>query len=318
MKPICSLSLDLDNLWSYLKVHGDEAWADYPSYLDVFVPRLLGFLDERNLRISVFIVGRDAAIESNRRWLRMIADAGHEICNHSHQHEPWLHLYSREEVERELTASEEAIEAATGKRPSGFRGPGFSFSPQVLESLAERGYDYDASTFPSFIGPLARAYYFRTAGLAPEERKKRGELFGSINEVFRPNKPYQWQLGEEALLEIPVTTIPLLRAPFHFSYLIYLAQKSPALARLYLGLATALCRLTRTEPSILMHPLDFLGSEDVADLSFFPGMTSDSTTKLSWMSGFFDHLERRFTLVPMGDHAAAIRARGPARRLRIA
>ncbi len=167
MKPICSLSLDLDNLWSYLKVHGDETWTDYPSYLDVLVPRLLDFLEKRNLRISVFIVGRDAGIESNHRWLRMLADAGHEICNHSYQHEPWLHLYSPEEIDQELTASEEAIEAATGKRPSGFRGPGFSYSPQVLASLVERGYDYDASTFPSFIGPLARAYYFRTARLSP-------------------------------------------------------------------------------------------------------------------------------------------------------
>ena len=242
MKPICSLSLDLDNLWSYLKVHGDEAWAEYPSYLDVFVPRLLDFLQKRNLRVSVFIVGRDAGIESNRRWLRMLADAGHEICNHSYQHEPWLHLYSREEIEQELTASEEAIEAATGKRPLGFRGPGFSFSPQLLASLAERGYVYDASTFPSFIGPLARAYYFRTTRLSREERQKRSELFGGFGEVLLSNKPYRWQLDGRTLLEIPVTTIPLLRAPFHFSYLIYLAQKSPALARLYLGFATALCR----------------------------------------------------------------------------
>ena len=45
-KPIASLSLDLDNKWSYLKTHGDEGWDQYPSYLDVVVPRFLDILDE--------------------------------------------------------------------------------------------------------------------------------------------------------------------------------------------------------------------------------------------------------------------------------
>ena len=38
-KPICSLSLDLDNQWSYMKTHGDPGWEDFPSYLDIVVPR---------------------------------------------------------------------------------------------------------------------------------------------------------------------------------------------------------------------------------------------------------------------------------------
>lgn len=29
-----SISLDLDNLWSYLKIHGDDGWRSFPSYLD--------------------------------------------------------------------------------------------------------------------------------------------------------------------------------------------------------------------------------------------------------------------------------------------
>jgi peptidoglycan-N-acetylglucosamine deacetylase len=314
MKQLCSLSLDLDNLWSYMRVHGDERWAEYPSYLDVFVPRFLDFLARRKLKVSVFIVGQDAAIEANQFLLKSIAEAGHEICNHSFRHEPWLHLYSADEVASELAAAEKAIEVATGVRPSGFRGPGFSFSPSVLSCLVRRGYDYDASTFPSFIGPLARAYYFRTARLSQEERQKRSELFGSINEVWRPITPYEWTLPEGGLLEIPVTTIPMLRTPFHFSYLIFLAQKSRVLARLYLGLALAMCRFTGTEPSMLMHPLDFLGPEDAAELAFFPGMTTSAKAKLAWMNSFLDQIEKPFALVPMGEHAKAIRSRSKSLR----
>ncbi|NJM34570.1 MAG: polysaccharide deacetylase family protein [Rhodomicrobium sp.] len=310
MKPLCSLSLDLDNLWSYMRVHGDEGWAKFPSYLDVFVPRFLDFCAERDVKMTVFIVGQDAAIEENHRWLRMIAEAGHEICNHSFRHEPWLHNYSPDEIAEELSAAENAIEAATGVMPRGFRGPGFSFSREVLERLAARGYDYDASTFPTFIGPLARAYYFATAKLSKEERSERSHLFGSVRDVFRPNTPFYWTLDNGPLLEVPVTTIPLIRSPFHFSYLIFLAEKSPALARLYLRLAILLCRVTRTEPSMLLHPLDFLGPEDAAELQFFPGMKTGAATKTRWLGDFLDQFNEHFTLVAMGEHVRQIKRRG--------
>ena len=91
-KPIASLSLDLDNKWSYLKTHGDPGWEDFPSYLDTVVPRVLRFLEERSLTITFFVVGQDAALERNHDALTALAAAGHEIGNHSFSHEPWFHL----------------------------------------------------------------------------------------------------------------------------------------------------------------------------------------------------------------------------------
>ena len=37
-RPLCSLSLDLDDMWTYLKTHGDAGWQEYPSYLATVVP----------------------------------------------------------------------------------------------------------------------------------------------------------------------------------------------------------------------------------------------------------------------------------------
>ena len=37
-KLLASISLDLDDQWSYMKVHGDEGWETFPSYLDVVLP----------------------------------------------------------------------------------------------------------------------------------------------------------------------------------------------------------------------------------------------------------------------------------------
>jgi peptidoglycan-N-acetylglucosamine deacetylase len=308
-KPIASLSLDLDNQWSYMKTHGDPGWESYPSYLDLVVPRVLQMLRKYHLTITFFIVGQDAALEKNRAALRSIAEAGHEIGNHSFNHEPWLHLYSREEIEKELAIAESAIENATGMRPIGFRGPGFSLSDETLKVLTSRGYAYDASTFPTFLGPLARVYYFMTSKLSPEEKENRKLLFGSFWEGLRPLRPYRWQMAQKTLIEIPVTTMPIVKLPFHVSYLLYLGSFSSALANLYFRIALGLCKLTRVQPSLLLHPLDFVGNNDVAALNFFPGMSLSPEKKLKMVEGFLKIYCRHFEVLPMGLHAQSIAQR---------
>lgn len=303
---IASLSLDLDNQWSYMKTHGDEGWQSYPSYLDIVIPRVLDFLKERDIKITFFIVGQDASLEKNHAALRMITDAGHEIGNHSFKHEPWLHLYSEEEVEYELAIAEENIEKATGSRPIGFRGPGFSLSSTVLRVLSRRGYQYDASTFPTFLGPLARAYYFMSSKLSKEEMEKRKELFGKFREGFRPLNPYKWRLMGD-LIEIPVTTMPIFKLPIHVSYLLYLGVFSKTLALLYFRFAITLCRIMNVQPSLLLHPLDFMGEEDVPELAFFPAMNQPSYKKVAMVGKVLQILSEHYTIVPMSQHAEAIK-----------
>ena len=123
-KAATSLSLDLDNKWSYMKTHGDSGWETFPSYLDVVVPRALDILKAHHLTITFFVVGQDAALEKNHPALRSIAAAGHEIGNHSFNHEPWLHLYTDAAIDAELSQAEEHIHRATGQKPIGFRVPG--------------------------------------------------------------------------------------------------------------------------------------------------------------------------------------------------
>jgi len=301
--PICSLSLDLDNQWSYMKTHGDAGWESFPSYLDLVVPRALEILDRFGWKITFFIVGQDAALEKNREALQAIAAAGHEIGNHSFNHEPWLHLYTKQQIADEITRAEEAIEAATGHRPRGFRGPGYSLSRATLEVLVERGYLYDASTLPTYLGPLARWYYFHTTNLTPEEKKQRKILFGGLREGFRPLKPYFWEVGDRRLLEIPVTTMPIFKLPFHFSYLLYIATYSPALSLLYFRSALAMCRALHIEPSLLLHPLDFLSGDDVRELAFFPAMRAPTTDKLNFVVGFLRILSLHRRVLELRRHS---------------
>jgi len=139
-KPIASLSLDLDNLWSYLKTHGEKGWEAYPSYLDTLLPLTLDILRDHGLAITYFIVGQDAVVPENRDLLRQIADAGHEVGNHSFNHEPWLLQHDESRLVDEIGRAHEAIVEASGCEPVGFRGPGFSHSPGMLQLLARMNY----------------------------------------------------------------------------------------------------------------------------------------------------------------------------------
>ncbi len=307
-KNIASLSLDLDNKWSYMKTHGDAGWESFPSYLDVVVPRSLEFLRERNLNITYFIVGQDAAREENHDALRQISDANHEIGNHSFNHEPWLHLYSKAELETEFEKTETAIANITNQKLKGFRGPGYSLSPTVLEVLSERGYEYDCSTLPTYIAPLARAYYFfKSPEMSDEEREKRKKLFGKFSDGFQSLKPYKWQIGEKSLVEIPVTTLPIFKTPIHASYVIYLSTFSKSLARTYWKTAVQVCRMTGTQLSLLLHPLDFLSGDDAPELKFFPAMNLPVEEKLEFVGEILGTLSDKFDVVNMRQHADSVK-----------
>lgn len=309
-----SLSLDLDNKWSYMKTHGDAGWQSYPSYLDVLVPRVLDLFDELKVRITFFIVGRDAAIPSSAEVLAEIPRRGHEVGNHSFFHEPWICKRSESEVDDELARAEEAIAQATGEATRGFRGPGFARSEAILDVLDRRGYLYDASSLPTFIGPLARAYYLRASKLSDEQLKERDMLFGNFLDGFKSNRPHFVRANQGTMLEIPVTTMPVLRVPIHLSYVLYIACVSPALAISYFKTALALCRATGTSPSILLHPLDFLTMHECPELAFFPAMSLDRETKERVVRESIAALRDSFEIVPMRELAFSVMQPEAARR----
>lgn len=307
MKTLCSISLDLDNQWSYMKTHGDPEWETFPSYLDIFIPYVLDILDQWNLKITFFIVGQDIALKKNRDALKLLTEKGHEVGNHSFNHEPWLHVYSKNRIEKEILETDKSILNVTGQRPVGFRGPGFSWNYNLFEILLENGYLYDASTLPTYIGPLARLYYFWTSNLTEKEKNQRKNLFGGFKDGLRPVRSYRWRLtSERYLLEIPVSTIPIIKTPFHLSYLLYLSRFSKFLMILYMNMAIALCKMTRTEPSFLLHPLDLLGCDQVPELAFFPGMDLSKEQKLLVFDNVLKNLSKHFDIVNMSTHASSI------------
>ena len=194
----------------------------------------------------------------------------------------------------------------------GFRGPGFSHSPDLLAELCRRGYRYDASTFPTFLGPIARAYYFFHSRLSVAEKDQRKQLFGSANQGFQRLRPYRWDKPIDGLIEIPVTTLPWLKVPIHMSYVMFLAEKSRGLAKTYFCNSLRWCRLWRVEPSMLLHPLDFIGGDVEPQLRFFPGLRLTTAAKTDLVHELLDWMRPRFECLTMERHAALTETRLPA------
>lgn len=304
MKPIANISIDLDNKWAYLRTASRPEWRSFPSYLPLVCPLIVESLSEFDLRMTVFVVGRDLETEQDMEAIELLVRSGHELGNHSYHHEPWLHLYDAERTEFEIDRTDELLAQLGGVHSRGFRGPGFSDSPLVRQILADRGYRFLASQFSSCVGPIARAYYVAKTGLRGKQLEGRENLFGSFLTMFGKNVPYKLPLGTPPMWMFPVTVTPMLRTPFHFSYLLFLSEKSRLLARYYFSFALSLCRAFSVEPSLLLHPLDFLGGDDVQGLDFFPGMKQSGQAKRSQLRWFLNRLREKFHVVPMGEAVA--------------
>jgi peptidoglycan-N-acetylglucosamine deacetylase len=120
-------------------------------------------------------------------------------------------------------------------------------------------------------------------------------------------KPYRWQIGEKSMVEIPVTTLPIFKTPIHASYVIYLSTFSKLAAKTYWKTAVEMCKLTGTQLSLLLHPLDFMSGEDAPELKFFPAMNLPLEQKLNFLSEIIETFSSKFEIVNMKKHADSVR-----------
>lgn len=280
-RPVASLSVDFDNKWAYLRAAGHSDWETASSYLPTVAARMMTMLGELDLPLTVFVVGRDLRSESDIDAINSFKQLrSFEYANHSYNHLPWMHTMDAAEIQQEIEQTHDGVVAHLGHRPLGFRGPGFSCPDDVLRALSAMNYVYDASIFPTSMAPIARAVFLARTNLKGEQREKAKKLYGGFAAMRNPNHPFRRRCDQRDLWEIPVTVMPLLRTPIHFSYFTFLAGISRLAAKAYFRGALAMCRLTGTMPSLLLHPPDFLGRDDDSDMAYFPGMKMSRDEKM--------------------------------------
>jgi hypothetical protein len=166
------------------------------------------------------------------------------------------------------------------------------------------------------MAPIARAVFLARTRLKGEQKEKAKQLYGGFASMRKPNRPYRTSVAGKTLWEIPVTVMPWVRTPIHFSYFTFLAGISTAAAKAYFATAMRLCRWTGTAPSLLLHPPDFLGCEDDRDMAYFPGMKLPREKKLALIRWALRQLSRQFAVHTLADqvrrldHGAAVESAG--------
>jgi len=170
----------------------------------VALSRFCELFDALRVRATFFAVGREVAYAPQA--LRKAAAGQHEIASHSHDHDYALSRRPAAQIAEDLQRCEDALAAAGVARPRGFRAPGYTISPALLEAVKARGYAYDSSLLPSPPYYLAKAAVM--AGYSLRGRESRS-ILGTPAQLFSRRGAHR----RSGVRELPVATLPLLRVP---------------------------------------------------------------------------------------------------------
>jgi hypothetical protein len=256
---LAAVSVDLDAIHHYFAIHGlapaaDEADAAY----DLALMRMGSWAEARRIPLTLFAVGEDLEREAAAVILGVLARRGHAVENHSYSHRYDLTRLDAAAMRREVEAGAQAIARVTGRRPSGFRAPGYTVNDALFDVLDAAGVSFDSSVFP------CPAYYLAKAA-AMGGMRARGRVSRSVLDTPRvlvaPASPYRpgsrWSSREGAprrFVELPVQVTPHARLPFIGTMLGVVGARGAArLARSCVG-----------EPlvNLELHAVDFLDATE--------------------------------------------------------
>jgi peptidoglycan-N-acetylglucosamine deacetylase len=306
---IFSVSVDLDGLGCYAAIHGLDAGALSERELQAVpvaaVSRLCELFSALRLRATFFAIGGELGIPGSGRALRAAADAGHEVGSHSHAHDYALSRQPAAGIDADLERAERAILDAVGKAPRGFRAPGYTLSPALLEGVRARGYLYDSSLLPS--PPYYAAKAAAIALHAFRGRRSRS-ILGGVGQLFSPRGPH-WRGG---VRELPVATLPVLRTPVIGTVVLAAGER----------IANALARAAGAggHLNLELHGIDALDASDAgAELAAHqPGLRLAAAEKLRRLRALLDSLRARAESLTLEQSALRLLPRAGSRAARAA
>lgn len=189
--PICNaMTIDVEDYFqvSAFALHiPRDNWSSLPCRIEANMDRILGLLDEKNVKATFFTLGWIAQRYQN--MVRHIVDNGHELASHGYAHLRASDQKSADFMD-DISRSKALLEDIGGKKILGYRAPSFSIGSQnlwALDALLDAGYRYSSSIYP-----IQHDHY----GMPDAPRF-----------AFYPN-------GKDGLLELPITTVRIFRKNF--------------------------------------------------------------------------------------------------------
>lgn len=310
-RPTCAVSIDLDAIDCYYRIHGLGAPPEELEHaiLERALPRAAALFASRGLRVTWFVVGRDAdaalgpAQARNAEQLRALHARGDELGNHSYAHPYEMARLGAPETLAEIDGCDRVLRAITGAPTRGFRAPGYDISPAMLDGLARRGYRYDSSVFPAPAYYAAKAAVM--AALAVAGRPSGAVLtnpraLAAPTEPYRPSMNAPWRRGQAPLVELPIAVTRWLRLPAIGTSLLV---APPAIrARIVAGMAGQ--RLWNFE----LHGIDFADAEldGIPDelVARQPDLRLPIAEKLARLGALLDELAAGWSFATLAEVAS--------------
>ena len=220
MASLACVSVDLDSLGHYCRVHGLPETILSPSAARLVyheaLSRFAELFADSGVRGTFFAVGRDLDDPKSAQAVRAVADAGHEVANHSFAHDYDLTRNSPSQIGDDLSRGGAAVLRVTGVRAAGFRAPGYTLTDAILQALNAQGYRYDSSVFPAAPYWAAKALIMGAQAVAGRESRAildRPRVLRAPRLPYRPDLAEPYRAGHASLVELPITVHPLTRLP---------------------------------------------------------------------------------------------------------
>ena len=134
--------------------HRLSSWSERTYGVTRGLERILGVLDEFGAAATFYVPGVMA--ERHASEVATLARTRHEVGHHGHAHRRPDELDPQAQ-RRDVVDGCQALEAATGQAPRGYRAPGWELTACTLAALGDCGFAFDSSLMGDDRPYLVRA-----------------------------------------------------------------------------------------------------------------------------------------------------------------
>jgi len=196
---------------------------------DILLP-----LERNSIKATLFVTGKFAELFPD--IVKRASLAGHEIGNHTMNHQPIRMVTLRQYIE-DVESCHNLIKKLTGQVPVGFRGPMGNIPMDIARFLCPMGYRYDSSICRTYIP----GWY--EGGLGPED-----PYFPNLDNIRIESN------AQKQFIEIPIGTFSILPIPLGGFFL----SSLPLLDKSMMNMCN-----DEHNHVIFLHPLDLVHGREL-------------------------------------------------------